>query len=114
MSNPRKLASASKRNAPVFESGLSESPQRGVSQSTNRDGETTINAVKNFLKQNSGRPSRQCGKCGEPMQYMDAYFWLDGTNVASIVPLPFCPACESDVLTALRRKRGTDSIGMVS
>jgi hypothetical protein len=114
MSNPRKLASAQKREAPIFESSLSESPQESLSQSINREKETTIHAVENFLKQNSGRPSRHCGKCGEPMQYMDAYFWLDGTDVASKIPLPFCPACEPDVLTALRRKRGTDNIGMVS
>jgi hypothetical protein len=114
MSNPKKLASAPKREAPTSESALSDSPQESSSQSINREKETTIHAVENFLKQNSGRPSRQCGKCGEPMQYMEAYFWLDGTDVASTIPLPFCPACEADVLTALRRKRGTDNIGMVS
>lgn len=114
MSNPRKVASAAKRKPPIFESSLSESPQESLSQPINRDQGTTIHAVKNFLKQNSGRPSRQCGKCGEPMQYMDAYFWLDGTDVASTIPLPFCPDCEPDVLTALRRKRTTDNIGMVS
>lgn len=114
MSNPRKLASAPNRKAPIFESSLSGSPQESLSQPINRDQATTIHAVKNFFRQNSGRPPRQCGKCGEPMQYMDAFFWLDGTDVASTIPLPFCPVCEPDVLTALRRKRGTDNIGMVS
>jgi hypothetical protein len=40
------------------------------------------------------------------MQYLDAYFWLDGVEVASKIPLPFCPVCQPDVLTSLRRKRG--------
>jgi hypothetical protein len=114
MSNPRKSASVPKRKAPTFGSGFSESPQESLNQSINRDRETAIHAVKNFLEQNSERTPRQCGKCGAPMQYMDAYFWLDGTDVASIIPLPFCPACEPDVLTALRRKRSTDPVRLVS
>ena len=67
----------------------------------------TVDAVKNFLKQNSSNPpqERQCRDCGSSMQYLDAYFWLDGTDVASKIPLPFCPVCQPDVLTSLRRKR---------
>ena len=112
MSNPKSLDSSTKPVNPNSENTPTESSQTAGSLSNQR--QTTIHAVNDFLKQNSARPSRQCGKCGEPMQYMDAHFWLDGTDVASIIPLPFCPACEHDVLTTLRRRRGMDNIGLAS
>jgi hypothetical protein len=73
-------------------------------------------AVKDFLKQNSSGQSKPlyCNVCGETMQYLNAYFWLDGTDVASQIPLPFCPACEPDLLTSLRRERGLDRIAKAS
>jgi hypothetical protein len=74
--------------------------------------EKTVAAIKEFLKQNSSgmRLPRECKECRSPMQYLDAYFWLDGTDVASVIPLPFCPVCQPDVLTSLRRRRGLGSI----
>jgi hypothetical protein len=114
MSNPKNLASSPKPKSQSSETFPAQHSEDAARLSITQERQTTIHAVKDFLKQNSGRPSRQCGKCGEPMQYMDAYFWLDGTDVASIIPLPFCAACEPDVLTALRRRRGMDNLGLVS
>ena len=78
------------------------------------DKRNTVEAINDFLKQNSsGHPAaRQCSECGSPMQYIDAYFWLDGADLASVIPLPFCPICQPDVLTALRRKRGQGCFDM--
>jgi hypothetical protein len=79
-----------------------------------KDKRNTVEAINDFLKQNSsGHPAaRQCSECGSPMRYIDAYFWLDGADIASVVPLPFCPICQPDVLTALRRKRGQGCFDM--
>jgi hypothetical protein len=79
-----------------------------------KDKRNTVEAINDFLKQNSsGHPAaRQCGECGSPMQYIDAYFWLDGADLASVIPLPFCPICQPDVLTALRRKGGQGCFDM--
>jgi hypothetical protein len=104
MSNPRKLASAAKIKAPIFENASPEFPRKSSGASLKSAKQSTIHDVTNFLEQNEARAPRQCGNCGGPLQSMDAYFWLDGTDVASLVPLTFCPACEPDVLTALRRK----------
>ena len=85
-------------------------------EASNPSGKTanpaTRDAIKDFLNQeSSGDPKpRHCSACGETMQYLNAYFWLDGTDVASLIPLPFCPMCESDLLTSLRRKRGLERI----
>ena len=85
-------------------------------EASNPSGKTanpaTRDAIKDFLNQeSSGDPKpRHCSACGETMQYLNAYFWLDGTDVASLIPLPFCPVCEADVLTSLRRKRGLERI----
>lgn len=116
MSDPKKFFSRHEQDPSGLGNHPSESRQESSMQPKNPDRQTTIHAVRDFLKQNSAQPQfqRQCGTCGKPMQYMDAYFWLDGTDVASLVPLPFCPACEHDVLTSLRRKRGIGSIGMAS
>jgi hypothetical protein len=104
MSNPRKLASAAKIKAPIFKNASPEFPRKSSGASLKSAKQSTIHAVTDFLKQTEARPLLECGHCGGPLQSMDAYFWLDGTDVASLVPLPFCPACEPDVLTALRRK----------
>ncbi len=82
------------------------------SEGTKRD--SAIAALKDFLSQKAGgERSRPRKACGATMQHLDAYFWLDGTNVASLVPLPFCPACDPDVLTSLRRKRAVP-LGLAS
>jgi hypothetical protein len=79
-----------------------------------KDKRNTVEAINDFLKQNSsGHPApRQCSECGSPMRYIDAYFWLDGADLASVIPLPFCPICQPDVLTALRRERGLGCFDM--
>lgn len=104
MSNPRKFASTSHVDAPVFENASPEFSRRSSSVSLKSNKQTTIHAVTNFLKQKEAQSLRQCKNCGGQLQSMNAYFWLDGTDEASLVPLPFCPSCEPDVLTALRRK----------
>jgi hypothetical protein len=74
--------------------------------------QTAREAIRDFLRQSSAGQSkpRYCNACGETMQYLNAYFWLDGSNVASLIPLPFCPACDPDLLTSLRRKRGIERL----
>jgi hypothetical protein len=105
MSNPKYKASGTPGPADPAESHLP------VSTSSNHphraDKREVVDAIQKFLTQNSSdRPqSRQCGECGSSMQYFEAYFWLDGVD-ASIISLPFCPVCQPDVLTSLRRKRG--------
>jgi hypothetical protein len=109
MSNPKYEASGTPGPADPAESHLP------VSTSSNHprraDKCEVVDAIQKFLNQNStGHPqSRQCGKCGSTMQYLDACFWLDGVDVATIIPLPFCPVCQPDVLTSLRRKRGVST-----
>lgn len=72
----------------------------------------TRDAIKEFLEQNSSGQAkpRYCSACGETMEYLDAYFWLDGTDVASLIPLPFCPVCQPDLLASLRREPGLKRI----
>jgi hypothetical protein len=109
MSNPKYKARGTPGPADPAESHLP------LSTSSNHprhaDKREVIDAIQNFFTQNSSdRPqSRQCGECGSSMQYLDAYFWLDGVEVASKIPLPFCPVCQPDVLTSLRRKRGVST-----
>lgn len=78
--------------------------------------QAAVDAIRSFLSdhQSGAEEIRYCKACGETMQYLDAHFWLDGTNVASLVPLPFCPACDPDVLTSLRRKRASSSLDLAS
>jgi hypothetical protein len=109
MSNPKYEASGTPGPAAPAKSHLPVSTSLNHSRRAGK--REVVDAIQKFLNQNSsGHPqSRQCGKCGSSMQYLDAYFWLDGVDVASIVPLPFCPVCQPDVLTSLRRKRGVST-----
>ena len=97
MSNPRKIRPGENENDPRYSDSESQDAKRHAA----------IAAVRDFLSQNAEEVQRlrHCKACGATMEYIDAYFWLDGTDVASLVPLPFCPACDPDVLTSLRRKR---------
>lgn len=67
----------------------------------------TVKSIKDFLHENSSnrRRDQKCNACGSSLGYLDAYCWLDGADVASVIQLPFCPKCNPDVLTALRRRR---------
>ncbi len=113
MSIPRRIRSISDASAlPTSEFQNSEKLQRApavlpLKQIQSEGANAAIAALKDFLSQNAvgAKPLQPCETCGATMQYLDAYFWLDGTNVASHVPLPFCSACDPDVLTSLRRKR---------
>ena len=115
MSNPKIKTSetASKLKLTTDSESVSREASNPSGKTANQ---TTREAIKDFLKQNSSGQSkpRYCGACGETMQYLNAYFWLDGTDVASLIPLPFCPACEPDLLTSLRRKRGLERIAKAS
>jgi hypothetical protein len=90
--------------------------REGSNPSGKTANQTTRDAIKDFLNQKSsgGPEPRHCGACGETMRYLNAYFWLDGTDVASLIPLPFCPVCEPDLLTSLRRKRRLERIAKAS
>ena len=106
MSNPKYEATRTPGPDDPAESTL---PPSAISNHPRHaDKQEVVDAIRKFLEQNSSShpQPRQCGECGSSMQYLDAYFWLDGTDVASKIPLPFCPACQPDVLTSLRRKRG--------
>ena len=111
MSHPKQVRSkASDESQPTHPRPDNQFSSEGLtSEQTQR--QTAVNAVKNFLAENASgaRHIRHCKTCGDTMHYLDAYFWLDGTNVASLVPLPFCPSCDPDVLTSLRRKRASAS-----
>jgi len=112
MSTPKKIESNRQLND--FDSrsdALSHRPSRPPDHPEKRN---TVEAINDFLKQNSSVPAapRQCSECGSPMRYIDAYFWLDGADIASVIPLPFCPICQPDVLTALRRKGGQGCFDM--
>lgn len=115
MSNPKIETSKTAINreltsASEFASQLGSSPPGKAAHQSTRD------AIKDFLNQkSSGDPKpRHCRACGETMQYLNAYFWLDGTDVASLIPLPFCPVCEPDLLNSRRRKRGLEGIAKAS
>jgi hypothetical protein len=115
MSNPKIETSETATNLKLtsdseFDSRGASNPSAKTANSSTRD------AIKDFLNQkSSGDPKpRYCSACGETMQYLNAYFWLDGTDVASLIPLPFCPACEPDLLTSLRRERGLARIAKAS
>jgi hypothetical protein len=72
----------------------------------NPPAEDTIRSIKKFLQDNasSHRKDRKCNTCGGSLGFLNAYGWLDGAEVASTIQLPFCPKCNPDVLTALRRR----------
>lgn len=115
MSNPKIKTSKTATNLKLTSD--SEIVSREASNPSGKTAnQTTRDAIRDFLSQkNSGdlKP-RHCSACGETMQYLNAYFWLDGTDVASLIPLPFCPVCEPDLLTSLRRKRGLERIAKAS
>jgi hypothetical protein len=115
MSNPKIETSETPTNLKLtsdseFDSREASYPSGKTANSSTRD------PIKDFLNQKSSGDSkpRHCSACGETMQYLNAYFWLDGTDVASLVPLPFCPVCEPDLLTSLRRKSGLARIARAS
>lgn len=74
--------------------------------SADSQAEDTVQSIKHFLHDNSPghRKERVCNICGTALAFFDTYCWLDGAEVASILELPFCPSCNPDVLTALRRR----------
>lgn len=96
------------------ESSLSQAALRadGSTRAKNPPAEDTIQSIKKFLQDNSSshRKDRKCNTCGASLGFLNAYCWLDGAEVASTIQLPFCPKCNPDVLTALRR-RGAQSNG---
>ena len=67
-----------------------------------------LQAIRNLLQDDSSnrRKNRKCKACGAFMEYLDAYCWLPADDAASIIQLPFCPTCNPDVLTELRRRGG--------
>jgi len=61
-----------------------------------------LQSIKRLLEQ--GLPpskSRACGRCGSALQFVDAHFQLRGTGVNGNVSLPFCPACDIEILEDL-------------
>ncbi len=114
MSHPKQIRSAQSENVlPGSRWSREDDLEAAPSEEAKR--RAAIAAVKEFLTQSAGGEHlRQCKACGASMEYLDAYFWLDGTNVASLVPLPFCPACDPDILTSLRRKRSAAGLDLAS
>jgi len=112
MSTPKKIES--NRQVNDFDSKSDALSRRPSPPPDHPEKRNTVEAINDFLKQNSSVPAtpRQCSECGSPMRYIDAYFLLDGADIASVIPLPFCPICQPDVLTALRRKRGQGCFDM--
>jgi hypothetical protein len=104
VSNPNKIPN---QQPPQKLISKTNEPQASQEKSDGVARQLTLDSIRRFLKQNSAssQQKRYCRECGREMQYLDAHFWLEGTDVASVVPLPFCPSCEPDVLTSLRRKR---------
>ena len=60
--------------------------------------EQIVASLRALVTSQSLRPERQnvCVRCGMPMQYLDATFWLYGTSSAWSVRLPFC-TCEQGI-----------------
>ena len=123
MSHPKQIGSAQNGNAlsihlepsPETFGRSAEGTALAATPSAEAKRHAAIAAVKEFLTQSAGDEQlRHCKACGATVEHLDAYFWLDGTNDASLVQLPFCPACDPDVLTSLRRKRTAARLDLAS
>jgi hypothetical protein len=78
----------------------------GSTRAKNPPADDTIQSIKTFLQNNSSshRKDSKCNSCGASLGFLNAYCWLDGAEDASTIQLPFCPKCNPDVLTTLRRR----------
>jgi hypothetical protein len=111
VSNPNKVP-----NQQQPQKLTAKAPQASPENAESFARRATLESIQRFLKQNStsSHQKKYCRECGREMQYLDAHFWVEGSDIASVVPLPFCPACEPDVLTSLRRKRAAGQTRLAS
>jgi len=60
-----------------------------------------LQSIKDFLAESSTAKPRQCQHCGTALHFIDTHFRLRGTAINWNVPLPFCPACDPEILEDL-------------
>jgi hypothetical protein len=101
-----KLASNPNKNELASRGEPASSLADKATRDNNSKASIAVEAIAKFLEENSSRdPKKQrCNICGSPMQFFEACFWLDGADLGSILPLPFCSNCDQDVLKSVRRR----------
>jgi len=60
-----------------------------------------LQSIKDFLDESTTAKPRQCWRCGTSLHFIDTHFLLRGTAINWNVPLPFCPACDREILEDL-------------